>query len=59
MKANKRPALVEKFTSMFLDNLNENLPGFLQPLALSAQSLMTSEKAEKVFRASISENELS
>ncbi|MCU8177218.1 hypothetical protein M2H29_20345 [Vibrio vulnificus] len=59
MKANKRPALVEKFTSMFIDNLNENLPGFLQPLALSAQSLMTSEKAEKVFRASISENELS
>ncbi|WP_114765654.1 hypothetical protein [Vibrio rhodolitus] len=59
MKANKRPVLVEKFTSMFIDNLNENLPGFLQPLALSAQSLMTSEKAEKVFRASISENELS
>lgn len=59
MKANKRPALVEKFTSMFIDNLNENLPVFLQPLALSAQSLMTSEKAEKVFRASISENELS
>ena len=58
-KASKRPALVEKFTNMFLDNLNESLPGFLQPLAISAQSLMTSKKAEKVFRASISENELS
>lgn len=59
MKASKRPALVEKFTNMFIDNLNESLPGFLQPLAISAQSLMTSKKAEKVFRASISENELS
>ncbi|WP_104027540.1 hypothetical protein [Vibrio jasicida] len=59
MKANKRPALVEKFTSMFVDRLNENLPNFIQPIAISAQSIMTSKKAEKVFRASISENELS
>ncbi|HHC7214060.1 TPA: hypothetical protein ACN38N_002423 [Vibrio parahaemolyticus] len=59
MKASKRPALVEKFTNMFIDNLNESLPGFLQQLAISAQSLTTSKKAEEVFRASISENELS
>ncbi|WP_230599441.1 hypothetical protein [Vibrio owensii] len=31
MKANKKPALAEKLTTMFIASLNEKLPAFYSP----------------------------